>query len=46
MITWLLKHWPRCTPYDGKKRICLGEKHWNGRCPKHVVRASAMEEML
>lgn len=41
---WLMKHWPRCKPYDTKKRLCLRHPGWNGRCPEHVRKAVALGE--
>lgn len=43
---WLMRRWPRCRPYDTRRRLCLGYRAWNGRCHKHVRRASGIGEAI
>lgn len=40
----MARRWPWCRPYDSNRRLCLGSPVWNGRCRKHVRRASERGE--
>lgn len=43
---WFYRRWPWCKPYDSHRRLCRNTPAWNGRCAKHVRRASARGEQI